>query len=87
MRWFHTGGIFAGLSDATLACTRAAIRTAREHGTVVSYDVNYRPSLWRAAGGPDAHRRLTAELAADVDVLVGVDDFDATVDRFDGSPR
>lgn len=73
VRWFHTGGIFAGLSDSTLATVRQAIDTARRHGTIVSYDVNYRPSLWRASGGADAHRSLTAELVNVVDVLFGVE--------------
>ena len=72
-RWLHTGGIFTGLSDSTLATARAAIEVARRHGTIVSYDVNYRPSLWRAAGGADAHRRLTDEIVSVVDVLFGVD--------------
>lgn len=81
VRWFHTGGIFTGLSDDTLATALAAIAAARRHGTVVSYDVNYRPSLWRAAGGPEAHRRLTEQIAGQVDVLFGVeaDRFDETV--------
>lgn len=78
VRWFHTGGIFTGLSDDTLATARAAISAARRHGTIVSYDVNYRPSLWRAAGGPDAHRRLTEQILGQVDVLFGVE-----CDRFD----
>lgn len=72
-RWFHTGGIFAGLSDSTFATAHTAIQAARRHGTVVSYDVNYRPSLWRAAGGEAAHRQLTDQLVRDVDVLFGVE--------------
>lgn len=73
VRWFHTGGIFAGLSDSTLSTVRHAIDAARRHGTIVSYDVNYRPSLWRASGGPDAHRRLTADIVDGVDVLFGAE--------------
>lgn len=73
VRWFHTGGIFAGLSESTLEVARAAMSAARHHGTIVSYDINYRPSLWRAAGGPDAAWRVTNSLLADVDVLFGVD--------------
>lgn len=72
VRWFHTGGIFAGLSDSTLATVRAALRAARTHGTVVSYDINYRPRLWQAAGGEAAAQQLTEELIGDVDVLFGV---------------
>ena len=86
-RWFHTGGIFAGLSPSTLRTAQVAIEAARRHGTVVSYDVNYRPSLWRAAGGPEAHRRLTTEIVDRVDVLFGVDAdaFDDDVEYFAGS--
>jgi 2-dehydro-3-deoxygluconokinase len=87
VRWFHTGGIFAGLSPSTFRTARVAIEAARRHGTVVSYDVNYRPSLWSATGGPDAHRRLTTELVEYVDVLFGVDGgaFDDEVERFVGA--
>jgi 2-dehydro-3-deoxygluconokinase len=86
VRWFHTGGIFTALSGSTLATARTAIEVARSHGTVVSYDANYRPSLWREAGGPAAHRQLTEELAAQVDVLFGVpaDGFEETVTQLDG---
>lgn len=72
-RWFHTGGIFAGLSDSTLATVRTAMASARRHGTIVSFDVNYRPALWRAAGGGDAHRTLVDTIVPDVDVLLGVE--------------
>ena len=72
-RWLHTGGIFAGLSPATFETARAAMSAARRHGTVVSYDINYRPSLWAAAGGAEAAERLTAELLENVDVLFGID--------------
>lgn len=83
VRWFHTGGIFAGLSESTLEVTRAAMAAARRHGTIVSYDVNYRPSLWAAAGGAEAARRLTEEMVASVDVLFGVEtaEFVDTADR------
>ncbi len=83
VRWFHTGGIFAGLSESTLEVTRVAMAAARRHGTIVSYDINYRPSLWAAAGGVEGARRLTEELVASVDVLFGVDTatFEDTVDR------
>ena len=82
VRWFHTGGIFAGLSESTLEVTRAAAAAARRHGTVVSYDVNYRPSLWAAAGGAEAAQRVTRSLLDAVDVLFGVDaqQFAATVE-------
>ncbi len=83
VRWFHTGGIFAGLSDSTFEVARTAMGAARRHGTVVSYDINYRPSLWSASGGADSARRMTSELLSEVDVLLGVDgaDFGGTVDQ------
>lgn len=83
VRWFHTGGIFAGLSDSTFRTAQGAISAARRYGTVVSYDINYRPSLWQAAGGADAQRRLTDELLGDVDVLFGIEatTFGATVEQ------
>src|SRR6187431_3396543 len=46
-RWFHTGGIFAALSETTPAVAREAMQAARKHGVIVSYDLNYRPSLWK----------------------------------------
>jgi 2-dehydro-3-deoxygluconokinase len=83
VRWFHTGGIFAGLSESTFEVTRAAMSSARRHGTIVSYDINYRPSLWQAGGGIDAQRRMTNELLGEVDVLFGVEasNFDDTIDQ------
>jgi 2-dehydro-3-deoxygluconokinase len=60
-RWLHTGGIFAGLSSSTAEVALEAVTAAKEHGVVVSYDLNYRPSLWKGAGGQSrnrsAHRR------------------------------
>jgi 2-dehydro-3-deoxygluconokinase len=73
VRWLHTGGIFAALSENTADTIEAAIRTARRHGTVVSYDLNYRPSLWQAVGGPARAREVTARLADLVDVILSVD--------------
>src|ERR1700704_6261580 len=51
VRWFHTGGIFAALSESTAALTVEAVKAANKHGTIVSYDLNYRPSLWKSIGG------------------------------------
>ena len=57
-RWFHCGGIFAALSEPdTAALAREAMEAARRHGTIVSYDLNYRPSLWKASGGTGARGR------------------------------
>ena len=71
VRWFHTGGIFAGLSAGTADVVIAAMESARRHGTVVSYDLNYRPSLWSAVGGPARAREVNARIAGLVDVLIG----------------
>jgi 2-dehydro-3-deoxygluconokinase len=68
-RWFHSGGIFAGLSESTPEVAAEAMATARDHGTVVSYDINYRPSLWADRGGPEAATKVNAELLSHVDVL------------------
>jgi 2-dehydro-3-deoxygluconokinase len=78
VRWMHTGGVFAGLSDSTAAVAEEAMAAAHRHGTVVSYDVNYRPSLWEATGGIDAFNAVTDRLARHADVLVGLARADAT---------
>ena len=70
-RWFHTGGIFAALSESTAALAAEAIQVARQNGTIVSYDLNYRPSLWRDHGGLARAQQLNRNLAAQVDVLIG----------------
>jgi 2-dehydro-3-deoxygluconokinase len=70
-RWFHTGGIFCGLSATTPAVAREAMVAARKHGTIVSYDLNYRESLWRAAGGRARADAVNRELLPLADVLLG----------------
>jgi 2-dehydro-3-deoxygluconokinase len=70
-RWFHTGGIFAALSETTPLVAREAMKAARRRGVVVSYDLNYRPSLWKGIGGAAKAREVNRELAALVDVLFG----------------
>jgi 2-dehydro-3-deoxygluconokinase len=70
-RWFHTGGIFAALSDTTPAVITEAIAAARASGATVSYDLNYRPSLWKTLGGYEAARAVNRELVRNVDVLIG----------------
>jgi 2-dehydro-3-deoxygluconokinase len=70
-RWFHTGGIFCGLSGTTPAVAREAMQAARRHGAIVSYDLNYRESLWRAAGGKAAADAVNREMAPLADVLLG----------------
>lgn len=71
VRWLHTGGIFAALSESTAETALAAIRAAKRHGVVVSYDLNYRASLWSSHPDPDAARRVNREIAGLVDVLIG----------------
>lgn len=70
-RWFHTGGIFAALSPTAPDVLVAAMTAARRHGTIVSYDLNYRPSLWKALGGPHRAREVNRALAPLVDVMLG----------------
>ncbi|WP_369175058.1 PfkB family carbohydrate kinase [Streptomyces sp. R28] len=71
VRWFHTGGIFAGLSDTTVDVADEAMAAARRHGVTVSYDPNYRPSLWTGRGGPDRARETDLRLARHAHVIVG----------------
>jgi 2-dehydro-3-deoxygluconokinase len=79
-RWFHTGGIFCALSETTAEVAREAMTAARAHGTVVSFDLNYRPSLWQAIGGPQRAAEVNRELVGLVDVLLGnEEDFSAAL--------
>jgi 2-dehydro-3-deoxygluconokinase len=71
VRWFHTGGIYAALSGTTPDVIGAAMAAAHRHGTIVSYDLNYRPSLWQSAGGRAAAQQVNQRLAAYVDVMLG----------------
>ena len=70
-RWLHTGGIFAGLSDTTPDVVEEAMAAAKRHGTIVSYDLNYRPSLWKAIGGKQRAQEVNQRLARYVDVMIG----------------
>jgi 2-dehydro-3-deoxygluconokinase len=79
-RWLHTGGIFAALSSSSVSVARAAIQAARSAGTVVSYDLNYRESLWKGIGGKAKAQDVNRELVSAVDVLFGnEEDFTATL--------
>jgi len=71
VRWLHTGGIFAALSETTAALTIEAVKAAQQHGTIVSYDLNYRPSLWKSIGGQKKAREVNREIARYVDVMIG----------------
>jgi 2-dehydro-3-deoxygluconokinase len=80
VRWFHTGGIFAALSPSTAEVTIEAVKAAQRHGTAVSYDLNYRPSLWKSIGGLKKAQEVNREIARHVDVMVGnEEDFTASL--------
>ncbi len=70
-RWFHTGGIFCALSETTADVAEDAMKAAKRHGVVVSYDLNYRESLWKAIGGKQRAQKVNQRLAPLVDVLFG----------------
>src|SRR3954451_17114232 len=67
-RWFHTGGLLCALSETTPAVAREAMEAARKHGTIISYDLNYRESLWQGVGGKTRAQEINRELAPLVDV-------------------
>jgi 2-dehydro-3-deoxygluconokinase len=79
-RWFHTGGIFCALSESTPQVAREAMESARRHGTLISYDLNYRASLWKSVGGKAKAIEVNSELACLVDVMLGnEEDFTAAL--------
>lgn len=79
-RWLHTGGIFAALSDTTPDVAKEAMQTAKRHGVTVSYDLNYRPSLWKSIGGQKRAQEVNRALAPYVDVMLGnEEDFTAAL--------
>lgn len=67
----HTGGIFAALSDTTAQLVIECVEKARQHGTIVSYDLNYRPSLWKSIGGQKRAQEVNRKIARHVDVMIG----------------
>jgi 2-dehydro-3-deoxygluconokinase len=71
VRWLHTGGIFAALSDTTPQLVIEAVQKAKQHDTIVSYDLNYRPSLWQSIGGQRRAHEVNREIASYVDVMIG----------------
>jgi 2-dehydro-3-deoxygluconokinase len=78
--WFHTGGIFAALSETTPDVAAEAMRAAKKHGVIVSYDLNYRPSLWKDIGGQKRAQDVNRSLAPLVDVMIGnEEDFSAAL--------
>ena len=79
-RWFHTGGIFCGLSEGTPLVAREAMEAAKRAGTIISYDLNYRPSLWKAIGGQAKAQQVNRGLGEFVDVMIGnEEDFTAAL--------
>jgi 2-dehydro-3-deoxygluconokinase len=79
-RWLHTGGIFAALSETTPLVAKEAMAAAKKHGTIVSYDLNYRASLWKSIGGKQRAQEVNRELASYVDVMLGnEEDFTAAL--------
>lgn len=77
-RWFHTGGIFAALSASTADVAAEAMDAARTHGTPISYDLNFRDSLWKSIGGKAKAQEVNRELVRKVDLLLGnEEDFSA----------
>ena len=80
VRWLHTGGIYAALSETSAETAIAAVQAARRHGTMVSYDLNYRPSLWKSIGGQAQAQKVNREIAQYVDVMIGnEEDFSAAL--------
>lgn len=80
VRWFHTGGIYAGLSETTPEVIIEAMQVAKANGTMISYDLNYRPSLWKDIGGSDKAIEVNREIAKYVDVMLGnEEDFTAAL--------
>jgi 2-dehydro-3-deoxygluconokinase len=79
-RWFHTGGIFAALSETTPLVAKEAMQVAHRHGTMISYDLNYRDSLWKGIGGQAKAQQVNRELAPYVNVMLGnEEDFTAAL--------
>ena len=81
--WFHTGGVFVGLSETTPDVAREAMIEARKNGAIVSYDLNYRDSLWKNKGGREAANAVNRELLPFADVVFGAMDFNARLSQFD----
>jgi 2-dehydro-3-deoxygluconokinase len=80
VRWLHTGGIFAALSESAADTVVEAVTAAKKYGTIVSYDLNYRPSLWRSIGGQAKAQEVNREIAKHIDVMIGnEEDFTASL--------
>ncbi len=86
VRWFHTGGIFAGLSEQTSAIAAEAMQAAKKYGAIVSYDLNYRPSVWKRRGGKKTADTINNQLLRHTDVLFGVESLEQQPGSLDGKP-
>ena len=71
VRWFHSGGIFAALSETTPEVVIEGMRAAKAAGAIVSFDLNYRAKLWNIVGGPKRAVEVLGRILENVDVLVG----------------
>lgn len=71
VRWFHTGGIFTALSETAPDVAMEAAQTAKKYNTIVSYDLNYRASLWSSIGGKKRAQEVNREIAKYIDVMIG----------------
>jgi 2-dehydro-3-deoxygluconokinase len=71
VRWFHSGGIFAALSETTAEVIIEGMQAAKAAGAVVSFDLNYREKLWKISGGLDRARTVIRRIVENVDILVG----------------
>jgi 2-dehydro-3-deoxygluconokinase len=79
-RWFHTGGIFCALSESTPLVALEAMEAAKRAGAIISYDLNYRASLWKSIGGKTRAQEINRRLAPLVDVMLGnEEDFTAAL--------
>lgn len=86
VRWFHTGGIFAGLSENSPEVILEAIAVARKYDTIISYDLNYRHSVWQRHGGRDAAREVNGRILKHVDFLFGFDSLEKPIVSFEEEP-
>jgi 2-dehydro-3-deoxygluconokinase len=71
VRWFHSGGLYAAISDTAAPLILEAMQEARRQGAIVSFDLNYREKLWRTRGGREHAQATLTQLVEQVDVLVG----------------
>jgi 2-dehydro-3-deoxygluconokinase len=79
-RWFHTGGIFTALSETTAQVAEEAMKAAKANGAIVSYDLNYRDSLWKSHGGLKKAQQTNSALVRLADVVFGnEEDFSAAL--------